>query len=418
MSRVLCCLVLALVAPPAAAAQTVEVIGEVRVHGNHTTPDEDILAIAGLTPGATLTAAMLRDASERLRKSGRFESVELRKRFRSIDDPADILVIVLVDEVAGISEDDLTPGAMKRLSSRGMWLPILAFEEGYGFSYGARVSFVETFGRRSRVSVPLTWGGERRAAVEADRTFAGGPVTRLGAAAALTRRVHPFFAVGETRREVRAHAERALGSFVRVGVGARLAGVRFGDLDDTYAAPAVDMVVDTRVDPGFPRNAVHLTASGEQLRFDGDRRIGRWSTDLRGYVGLFGPAVLALRAANVRASGTLPPYEQALLGGGSSLRGYEAGYRAGDNLAALSAELRIPVTSPLSVGRFGVKGFVDAGTVYQAGGRLSDQRFDRGAGAGAFVSWAVLRAGLDVAWPLGQPERSGPRWHFGLGVTF
>ena len=84
-----------------------------------------------------------------------------------------------------------------------------------------------------------------------------------------------------------------------------------------------------------------------------------------------GTSVLALRGIAIRASNPLPGYEQALLGGSSLLRGYEFGYRAGDNLAAVSAELRIPITSPLSVGRFGVKAFVDAGTVYGAGGKLA-----------------------------------------------
>ena len=45
-----------------------------------------------------------------------------------------------------------------------MWLPILSHADGYGFTYGARVSFVGALGKRSRLSVPLTWGGERRAA--------------------------------------------------------------------------------------------------------------------------------------------------------------------------------------------------------------------------------------------------------------
>ena len=137
---------------------------------------------------------------------------------------------------------------------------------------------------------------------------------------------------------------------------------------------------------------------------------------MRGYVGLIGSSVLALRAATVRASDPLPAYEQALLGGTSMLRGYEFGYRAGDNLAALSAEVRVPITSPLHIGRFGVKAFVDAGTVFVAGEKLCDQHFDRGIGGGVFVTATVFRAGLDVAWP--QRGDNKPRWHFGLGVTF
>jgi outer membrane translocation and assembly module TamA len=82
----------------------------------------------------------------------------------------------------------------------------------------------------------------------------------------------------------------------------------------------------------------------------------------------------------------------------------------------VSAEVRMPVTSPLSIGRFGVKAFVDAGTVYSAGSRIGDQRFDRGVGAGVFFTATVVRAGLDVAWP--ERGKGKPRVHFGLGVTF
>ena len=88
---------------------------------------------------------------------------------------------------------------------------------------------------------------------------------------------------------------------------------------------------------------------------------------MRGYVGLFGQMVLAVRGLSVTTDTPLPIYEQNLLGGAANLRGYEAGYKAGDNLAAASAELRIPITSPLNVGRFGVKAFVDWGTIYAVG---------------------------------------------------
>jgi hypothetical protein len=409
--------VLVLLVTTAAAAQTGEVIGEVRVHGNHTTPDADVLALADLQVGSAVSDATLRAAAERLDRSGRFDHVEVRKRFRSIDNPSDILVIILVDEVAGISEDDLMPGPFRRLRSLGMWLPVLDYADGYGFTYGARVTFVDALGKRSRVSAPLTWGGERKAAVEVDHTFERGPLSRLEGAASVTRRVNPHFDVADTRVEVRARAERAITSWLRIGGGARHTRVSFDGADESFIAPGIDVLIDTRTDPGYPRNAVHLAAGVEQLRFDGGHDVARWTTDLRGFVGLFGSTVLALRAATVTARASLPPYEQALLGGTSTLRGYDFGYRADDNLAALSAELRVPLTSPLILAKLGVKGFVDAGTVYPHGARLSDQVFDRGAGAGVFMTWTVLRMGLDVAWPIGAPTNR-PQWHFGLGVTF
>ena len=403
----------------AAFAQGTERLGEVRVHGNHTTPDADVLALAGLSVGSTITADALAAAEDKLRKSGRFADVEVRKRFRSIDDPSDILVILLVDEHPGISDDNLMPGPLKRFRGLGMWLPIVDFADGYGFTYGARVSFVDALGKGSRISVPATWGGERRVGVTVDRTFATGPFTRVEGAIAVTRRENPRYEVGDTRREGRARLERAFTPWLRTGGGVRVTGVRFGQFDERFIAPGADVTVDTRTDPTFPRNAVHLVTGVERLSFDDRTNVTRWNGDFRGYVGLFGSSVVAVRATLSRVNTALPIYEQTLLGGTSVLRGYDLGYRSGDNLTAASAELRVPFTSPLNVGRLGVTAFIDAASVAADGVPLSAQRFDRGIGAGVFFTAPAVRIGLDVAWPRGAPNTSRtPRVHFGLGVTF
>jgi outer membrane protein assembly factor BamA len=411
-----CLLALAAAAPAWARQQPTqsEILREVRVHGNHTTPDADILALAGLTIGTPVSDAVLAAAESKLKASGRFADVEVRKRFRSIADPTDILVIVLVDEREGVSDTDLMPGPLKRLTAAGMWLPIIDYADGYGFTYGARVSFVDLLGKRSRISVPVTWGGERRAGIEVEAPISRGPVTRLEGELSLVRRENPHFEIGDFRREARVRAERQFASWLRAGAGVRLTQVSFGDLDERHLAPGLDLLVDTRTDPAFPRNAVHATMLWERLRFEGDRTVGRVNADIRGYVGLIRSSVIALRAAGSYVDTPLPPYEQALLGGTSMLRGYRFGYRAGDKLAIASAELRIPITSPLSVGKFGVKAFVDAGTVYAAGDRLEDQVWDRGVGGGIFFTAPVFRLDLDVA----KPREGKARVHFGLGVTF
>ena len=81
---------------------------------------------------------------------------------------------------------------------------------------------------------------------------------------------------------------------------------------------------------------------------------------------------------------------------------------------ALTAEVRYPLTSPLNVGRFGVKGFVDAGTIWASGERLADQPFQRGIGGGVFFGAAVFMFNFDLGWP----EDGKPRGHFGIGVSF
>lgn len=125
------------------ASMQAEIIREVRVHGNHTTPEADILTLAGLSVGMPATDATLAEAQRRLEQSGRFSDVEVRKRFRSISDPTDILVVVLVDERIGVTSTDLTPGPLRRLRVSSMWLPVLDYDDGYGSTYGARISLVD-----------------------------------------------------------------------------------------------------------------------------------------------------------------------------------------------------------------------------------------------------------------------------------
>jgi hemolysin activation/secretion protein len=97
-----------------------------------------------------------------------------------------------------------------------------------------------------------------------------------------------------------------------------------------------------------------------------------------------------------------------------NLRGFEAGTAAGDTLVAGSVEVRVPLTSPLSVGKFGVNAFVDAGAVYDSGQGLADQTLRRGIGGGVWFSAAFVRLNLAVAHGIGAATHV----HFGAGVSF
>ena len=393
-------------------AQAPERITEIRVHGNHTTPDADVLALSGLEPGVEASEARLKEAERKLKDTGRFEGVEMRRRYLSIDDPSRILVMIVVDEHPAVSASDLTPGPLKKLRAAQMWMPILKHEDGYGFTYGARLAYKDTLGDRSRLSVPLTWGGERRIGLDAERSF-DGPISVVRGGVALYRRVNPFYDVPDTRTEALVGADRIFTPWFRAGVSGSVANVDFGpDYEQRISAVGFGTVLDTRIDPSFPRNAIH-TQIGWQRLFFGES-AGRWATDARGYVGIGGSLVVALRAQLIKADNSLPAAEQSLLGGSGTVRGYRTGSRAGDNLFAASAELRIPLTSPLDFGRFGVKAFVDAGTAWNHGERYDDEPFDRGIGGGVFFGAGPFIIDLDIA----KPREGNPRAHFGMGVTF
>jgi hypothetical protein len=404
---------LVLIAAASSQAQDAERVAEILIHGNHTTPEADVRALSGLTVGDLPTETRLRDAETKLKDSGRFADVQLLRRFRSIDNPSEILIVIIVDERPGVSEDNLIPGPAERFRSAAMWMPILSHADGYGFTYGARVSFVNVLGKRSRLSVPLTWGGERRAAMELERT-SDGPISVFRASLSADRRVNPLFELPDSRAGARIDAEHIFTGWLRAGADARSERVRFGSAYDArHTAGGVHAIVDTRVDPSFPRNAVDARLGWEHIDFEVGG-AGRWIADARGYLGVGGSVVLAVRGQLTRADAALPLAEQSLLGGSDSLRGYPAGYDAGDSLAGVSAELRYPLTSPLRVGRLGLKAFVDAAAAWNAGERLRDQRFSRGIGGGVYIGAAAVIMDLDVAWP----EEGRPRAHFGLGVTF
>jgi outer membrane protein assembly factor BamA len=392
-----------------------EVVAEVRVHGNYATPDADVLEIAGLTIGQPLDAATIKEVETRLRRSGRFEDVEIRKRFKSMESTSDVVLIVIVQEYPTADEGVPTaPNPFNRMIGSMQVLPVLSYADGYGFTYGGRFSFAGALGRDSRVSVPLTWGGTKQAAVEFDKSFARGPIDRLEGGASVSSRDNPYYELGDERWQAWCGARRHLTGTVSVGGRADYADVTFGDLEDQLGIYSADIALDTRMDPVFPRNAVFASAAWDGLDPRASRFVNRYRFDARGYVGLVGQSVLSLRWQYGVSGAALPTYEKFLLGGASTLRGYRAGSFAGDNLMAATAEVRVPLSSPLGVSRVGISLFSDIGSAYDHGTRLADTRFRVGGGAGFFILASVFKLNFDV----GFREGGHARLHFSTGFQF
>ena len=209
-----------------------EVISEIRVHGNAYVRDDEVIRLAGISVGQPLPADGLRDIEQRLKASGHFESVEVRKRYRSLESTTDIALILLVHERPGFTSEtiDDRPSAWgwARAKSRLMFLPILGYDDGYGFTYGGRVSTIDLLGAGERLSVPLTWGGTRQAALEFERTFTTGPLTRIGSTFGISQRENPHFELDDQRVEWTARAERSFAGLVRTGVDTSQSTVEFG----------------------------------------------------------------------------------------------------------------------------------------------------------------------------------------------
>ena len=402
--------------PEGGPGETREVVAEVRVHGNVLTPDEEVLRLSGLVAGSPFGPETLAAAESRLRAAKRFEHVEVLKRFASIADASQILVVIVVDEGPVRIEktgDADRPVRVAKVRSRLMFLPVLGVEDGYGVTYGVRFTAPGVLGTRSRVSFPLTWGGDKRAAVEVSKDLDRGPLTRVEAEASLNRRTNPFYDADDGRRRVSARAERRLTPWLRAGAGGGWGDVNFQDTRDRVADAGADIVVDTRRDPVLARNAVYVRAAWDHLMLP-DTGVNRASLLARGFVGVVGQTVAIATLQHESANGPLPPYLQPLLGGMENLRGFRTGFAAGDNLVAASLELRVPLTSPLRFGRAGVSAFVDRGVVYASGEHWTDREMKTGAGGTVWFSAAFLRMSLALAHGVGASTRV----HVGMTLSY
>jgi hypothetical protein len=176
-------------ASPASASvpswlQAREVIADIRIHGNQVSTDADIVKLAGIKIGDAIDAQTVAQITDRLKGAHKFDRVDVLKRFASLTDASQIVIVIIVDEGPVKIELPALPGGVTTMVKRRglgniMYLPILDSEDGYGFTYGARFAFPNLTGRRSRLSVPATWGGERQIGIEFEQTFKNPAMSRL-----------------------------------------------------------------------------------------------------------------------------------------------------------------------------------------------------------------------------------------------
>ncbi len=378
-----------------------DTLREVRIQGNFRTPDDQIILIVGVQPGAEISTVSERDLEERLMKSGKFDSARVVKRQRSMTAGADVVLVITVKEK--------TP-----IKSKFMFMPILSGSDEYGLTYGVRISGINLLGERTRVGFPLTLGGTRRAAAEVEWKRGLPDNTSLLLDGSVSRKENPHFEIGDFRKEAWGGVRHRWNRF-QASAGVGFTDVDFGTLRDQFVSYGADVALDTRQDVNLPRDAVYAGIGWKKYSLNQDKpSFNIYTTDLRGYKGLWGQAILAGQFLFQKADGPLPNYQRPFLGGATTLRGHEPGEYIGDNLATTSLELRLPLTSPLKIYHAGVDVFLDSGKVYDDGQTFGSADWKHGAGVGVFF----LIAGFGLKVDLAHDLNDSVRVHFSIGFRF
>lgn len=400
-----------------------ETVAEIRIHGNLSLPDAEVIALTGVNLGDAAGPDLERTVRQRLEASGRFETVDVRRRYRSLTATDQVALVIVVRERPGARFSNPVLRALAATGRRLMVAPIVDHREGYGVAYGALTSFVDTFGRGGRLSVPATWGGHKRIALEMEAPVRGPVIDRLWAGGSRGRRRHPHYDVDVDRARLAVAARRTLPRGFRMNGEAAWEEVRFAGRSDRFVRAAAYLDYgDYRETPaGARRNTVVVRTGIERLAIDGAAgSIMRPRLDARAYRAAGGQAVVAARFFFAGTSAPLPPYERALLGGspaaGGTLRGWPAGVEVGDRIAAASIELRLPITSVLSEGRIGLRFFYDIAAAYDADRPIRDAAFREGAGVGVF--FLPPRFGLPVSIDVAGDLAGGVRTHVSAGFGF
>ena len=192
-----------------------EVIADVMVHGNQIVPDAEVRSLAGLVVGSPFNEAMLAEVTKRLKDSGKFESIDVVKRFASIEDASRIIVVIIVSEgpVRIVMPADQGPAEVKKRSfiRNLMFVPMLEATDGYGLTAGARIAYPKPIGENSRLSFPITFGGTKRIGIELDKNLSHGPFSRVEFGGALQQRHNPAYDQQDNRARFWARGMRAMG---------------------------------------------------------------------------------------------------------------------------------------------------------------------------------------------------------------
>ncbi len=102
-----------------------EIVAEIRVHGNLSVPDAEVIALAGVSVGEAAGPDLAEIVRDRLAASGRFETVDVRRRYRSLNATDQVALVIVVRERPGARFSNPVVRALaglgRRLMSLRLW---------------------------------------------------------------------------------------------------------------------------------------------------------------------------------------------------------------------------------------------------------------------------------------------------------
>ena len=131
--------VLATIPPAVSAAQERtgrEAVAEIRVHGNLSVSDAEVVALAGVELGDEAGPDLTEAVRERLEASGRFETIDVRGLYRSLTATDEVALVIVVRERPGARWRNPVARALAAVGRRLMVAPMVDHREGYGVAYG------------------------------------------------------------------------------------------------------------------------------------------------------------------------------------------------------------------------------------------------------------------------------------------
>ena len=395
--------------------------GELEIADDSMVREDRIRAIAGIPSGGVFDPVELESASDRLRRTGAFNSVSIQEKDRLGPGDTIDLELSLVDAKAHRYGIGAEMQSSQGLTVSSFWMNRNLLGGAERLRIGGEISGLggETGGLDYHLNATLS------------RPSTFGTLTDLVVFGELVQLDEPIFFSRQANTELSINHHFSGSLTAEVGVAYRSADVRddLGSRRFSYAALPISAIWDRRDDPLNPSKGIYLR--GDVMPFYDPARSAasvRTYLDTRMYrkIGFGNGTVLAGRLQYGSLNGSTisetPPDLLFFAGGSGTVRGHpyqslsisSGGIETGGrSLLGFAGEVRIMVTDTIEA-----VGFYDLGYV-GANGRYDDTGgWQSGAGVGVRYHTGIGPIRLDIAAPVSGSGDAGVQIYFGLGQTF